>query len=67
MSLAAKQALMAEFLDNPDIEARVRREPQSIAEENQVDLEFVRWLSRIDPRRVHSFRRSRAVKSHRRH
>ena len=66
MTVAARQALMAQFLHDPDLEQRVRHEPEVIAQERGVPLEWVRWLASLEPRRVRSFRISRRVKAERR-
>jgi hypothetical protein len=62
VSLAARQALLSRFLDDPAVERRVREDPEGIAREAGVPAEFARWLSALDPRRVAAFRRSRAHK-----
>ena len=66
MSLAARQALMARFLTDPEVEAQVREDPAAAAERFEVPLAFARWLAALEPRRVRSFRKSRAVKDARR-
>lgn len=66
MSLAARQTLMARFLTEPALEAEVRTNPEAASARFDVDLGFVRWLAALEPRRVRSFRRSRAVKDARR-
>lgn len=62
MTLAARQALLAAFLDDPALERRVRDDPAAVATESGVPLEYARWLAALDPRRVAAFRRSRAHK-----
>jgi len=66
MSLAARQALLAEFMDDEAVERAVREDPDVVARERGVDANFARWLAALEPRRVTSFRRSRAVKDRRR-
>ena len=60
--LAAEQALMARFLDDPALEHRVRTEPEVVAAEHGVAVDVVRRLSAIDPARIAAFRASRAHK-----
>jgi len=60
--LAAAQALMARFLDDPELEARIRAEPEVVASEHGVGVEVARKLAAIDPLRVAAFRASRAHK-----
>lgn len=66
MSLAARQRLMAAFLTDPALEARVRADPEAAAREHGVSPSFARWLAALEERRVRSFRRSRQVKARRR-
>ncbi len=66
MSLADRQTLMARFLTEPALEAEVRADPETAAARFDVDVVFVRWLAALEPRRVRSFRRSRAAKDARR-
>lgn len=60
--LAAEQALMARFLDDPELEARIRAEPEALAGEHGVSVEVARKLAAIEPVRVAAFRASRAHK-----
>jgi hypothetical protein len=62
VSLAARQALLARFLDDPDVERRARSDPAGLALEAGVDEGYARWLAALDPRRVAAFRKSRAHK-----
>jgi hypothetical protein len=62
MSLAARQALLAQFLDDPQVEEAVRRDPERVAQERGVPADFVAWLAGLDPHRVVAFRRSRVHK-----
>lgn len=62
MSLAARQALVARFLDDPEVERRTRADPEGVAREAGVDVELARWLAGLEPRRVAAFRASRAHK-----
>ncbi len=64
--LAARQALVARFLTDPEAELRVRRDPVAAAQAKGVPLELARWLAGLDPRRVEAFRSSRVHKSARR-
>ena len=66
MTLAARQALLARFVDDPVVEQRVRGAPDEVARAEGVELAFVRWLAALEPRRVAAFRRSRAHKERRR-
>lgn len=59
---ARAQALLARFLDDPNVEARVRADPADAAREHRVDEAFTARLARIEPRRVRAFRASRAHK-----
>jgi hypothetical protein len=60
--LAARQALVARFLDDPAFEARVRDDPRRTADELGVAVEFVERLAKVAPHRVKAFRASRAHK-----
>jgi hypothetical protein len=60
--LAARQAVVVRFLDDPSFESRVRRDPARAAAEAGVDGDFVRRLAEIAPHRVEAFRASRAHK-----
>jgi hypothetical protein len=62
VSLAARQALLARFLDDPAVERRAREDPDGIAREAGVPASYAQWLAALDPRRVTAFRRSRAHK-----
>lgn len=62
MSVADRQALLARFLDDEALEARVREEPEDVARELGVPVELVRWLAELPAERVASFRRSRVHK-----
>jgi hypothetical protein len=62
MSLADRQALLARFLDDEDLEMRIRKHPDVVAAELDVPGDFVRWLSQLPVERVVSFRRSRRHK-----
>lgn len=63
MSLAARQALLARFLVDPELERRARADPEDMAREAGVSVEYARWLAGLDPRRVAAFRESREHKS----
>lgn len=60
--LAARQALLARFLDDPALEARVRAVPSEVAREEELDPSYVAKLAAIPEMRVAAFRRSRAHK-----
>lgn len=62
MSVRERQALLARFLDDPELEARVRSDPEAVAAELDVAVEFTRWLAALPDARVASFRRSRVHK-----
>lgn len=66
MTAQARQTLLAQFLDDPSLERRVRDDPDAVARERELPVEWVRWLASIEPRRVRSFRISRQVKARRR-
>lgn len=66
MSLAARQALLADYLTDPAVRERVRADPEAVAGAREVDLAYVRWLVAIEPRRLRAFETSRAVKDRRR-
>ena len=66
MSLAKRQALVARFLTDRALEAELRADPEAAAQRFGVDLALTRWLAALEPRRVRSFRKSRAVKDARR-
>ena len=60
--LAARQALLAQFLDDPQVEQAVRAGPDQVAGERGVPGDFVAWLAALPPARVAAFRRSRVHK-----
>ena len=60
--LAARQALVARFLDDPAFEAQVRDDPHRAAAELGVAVEWVERLATVAPHRVEAFRASRAHK-----
>lgn len=62
MTLAKRQRLLAEYLTDETVRARVRANPETVANERSVDLAFARWLAALEPRRVKSFVRSAKVK-----
>jgi hypothetical protein len=62
MSLADRQALLARFLDDENLEMRIREHPDTVAAELDVPSDFVRWLAQLPVERVVSFRRSRQHK-----
>ena len=62
MTLAARQALLAAFIDDPKLEARVRSDPAGVAGQHGVDVAFALQLAAIPPARVDAFRQSRAHK-----
>jgi hypothetical protein len=64
--LAARQRLLARYLDDPAVEARVRADPAGEARAAGVDEGYARWLAGLDERRVAAFRRSRVHKARRR-
>ncbi|MCB9592492.1 MAG: hypothetical protein H6719_07150 [Sandaracinaceae bacterium] len=66
MTVAGRQALLAQFLDDPELEERVRAEPEAVARERGLEPSYVEWLAGLEPRRVRSFRISRRVKADRR-
>jgi hypothetical protein len=61
-----RQALLARYLDDREIEASVRASPARAAAEHGVELEFAQWLAQLEPRRVEAFRRGVAHKARRR-
>jgi hypothetical protein len=66
VSLAERQALLARFLDDPEFEAALRADPQAFAELHGVEVDYLRWLARLEPRRVAAFRRGQHTKAARR-
>jgi hypothetical protein len=60
--LAARQALLAAFIDDRKLEAWLRAHPEQAAERYAVSAEFVGWLAEMAPARLRQFRRSRAHK-----
>jgi len=66
VTLAARQALLAELIDDEAVERAVREDPDAVAAARGIDVRYVRWLAALEPRRVRSFRRSRVVKERRR-
>jgi hypothetical protein len=60
--LAARQALVARFLDDPALESLVRDDPARAAAEAGVAADFVMRLAKIPSHRVEAFRSSRAHK-----
>ncbi len=61
-SVAARQTLLALFLDDPSVEKWLRRHPQQAAERYAVSLTFAQWLAALPATRVRLFRRSRIHK-----
>ncbi len=66
MSLFARQALFARFMDDPELERSLRADPNAAAAKAGVDSDYALWLAQLEPRRVRAFRRSRVVKLERR-
>lgn len=66
MNVAARQAVLAQFLNDPDFEQRVRSNPVETAAELAVPARYVEWLTTLTPRRVAAFRASQRVKETRR-
>ena len=66
MTLAAQQAVLARFLDDPVFEASLRDDPAAIAQLHGVELSYVRWVAALEPRRVAAFRRGQHKKAARR-
>lgn len=60
--VARAQALLARFLADPELEARVRASPEAVALEHGLDLAYVERIARLSPERVAAFRRSRQHK-----
>ncbi|HHH28050.1 MAG TPA: hypothetical protein ENK57_06860 [Polyangiaceae bacterium] len=62
MSLAERQLLFARFVDEEEVEREVRDDPTEAAARHGVPVAFAEWLAAISPKRLTSFRRSRAHK-----
>ena len=62
MTLAARQQLLARFIDDRGVEAAVRRDPMAAARAHGVEESYARWLASLSGARVASFRKSRAHK-----
>jgi hypothetical protein len=59
---AARQRVLGRFIDEPEYEARLRRDPDRVAVEEGVSAEFTRRLASLSAARVAAFRASRAHK-----
>ncbi len=60
--LAARQAVLVRFLDDPACEALIREDPARAANDAGVAADFVERLTAIPLHRVNAFRASRAHK-----
>ncbi len=61
-TLAARQRLLADYLNDPALEAEVRAQPLEVASRYAVPARYAEWLAQIEPRRVEAFRRTQTKK-----
>ena len=66
MNVGDRQAALARVLTDPELEQRLRADPEAAAAELAIDVEDARRLAAISPDRIRAFRASSRVKAHRR-